>query len=214
MTQYPHPASMVMTRIGGQDYPLRSEPNCKTCQSPQRTLIENELVKGRSYAVIRRELEGLPAGDRGHPSAEAISDHVKNGHIPIGASLQRRLIERRAKDIGRNIETAEESLVDYVTVQQMIVSKGFERLQDGTIEPDVKDLIAASKFLHDVEASQGDNGLGEEVMLQALHAYLEVARTFIPADRWAEYGRAMASNPVLKAIAAKQEEQRTLEAGT
>lgn len=213
MTQHPNPSSMVMTRIGGVDYPMRSVPSCKTCQSPQRTLIENELVKGRSYAVIRRELEGLPGGDRGHPSAEGISEHVKNGHVPIGASLQRRLIERRAKDIGRNIEAAEESLADYVTVQQMIVSRGFERLQGGEIQPDVKDLIAASRFLHDVE-SQGDNGLGEEVMLQALHAYLEVARTFIPPDRWAEYGRAMAANPVLLAIAQKQDQQRALESGS
>lgn len=209
---HPHPSSMVVTRIGGVDYPMRSVPSCKTCQSPHRLAIENDLVKGLSYASIARSLVDLPGGHLGNPSAEGISDHVRKGHIPVGASAQRRLIERRAKEIGRSIEDSEESLVDYVTVSQMIVARGFERMQGGEIAPDLGDVIAASKFLYQIDQS-AEGGMDQEVMLQALHAYMEVARSFIPQERWQEYGALMERHPVLRAIHDQQEAQKQLEAG-
>jgi hypothetical protein len=199
-----HPSSMVMTRIGGKEYPLRSMPTCRTCQNPNRMFIENELLRGMSYASIARALEGMQTGHLPHPNAEAISDHINRGHLPLGASAQRRLIERRAKVIGRNIETAEDSLVDYVTVNQMIVSRGFERLQEGEIAPDLTEVIAASKFLHQIEQNAG-GGIDEQAWRDAMLVYMEVAREFIPADRWQEYGAALSSNPILLAMAQAQE---------
>jgi len=207
-----HPSSMVMTRIGGKEYPLRSVPNCKTCQDPNRILIENELIRGMSYASIARSLEGKPEGSLGHPGAVAISDHVKNGHLPLGPSTQRRMIERRAKDIGRSIDEAEDTLVDYVTVNQMIVSRGFERMQDGEINPDVTDVIAASKFLHQIEQTVG-GGLDEQAWESAMLAYMDVARQFIPPDRWQEYGAALYQNPILRAMAAASERKALGEGG-
>ena len=199
---------MVSTRIGGRDYPMRSVPSCYTCQSPQRIVIENDLIKGLSYANIAAGLENAPVGHFPHPNAKQISDHVRKGHIPVGVSSQRRLIERRAKEIGRNIEDSEDSLVDFVTVSQMIVARGFERMQDGEITPDVSDVLAASKFLHQVEQSAGGS-VDENTWRDALMAYMEVTRVFIPTERWAEYGAAMNSNPILKSMA-KAAEQKAI----
>lgn len=206
-----HPSSMVMTRIGGKDYPMRSVPNCKTCQDPNRMFIENELIRGRSYKLIAEALESMPAGGMGHPTADGISDHIRNNHLPLGVATQRRLIERRAKEVGKSIETSDDDLIDYVTVNQMIVSRGFERMQDGEINPDVAEVLAASKFLYQVEQAAG-GGVDEQVWRDAMLAYMEVARDFIPAERWAEYGQALSRNPVLRAMAA-QAEQRAITAG-
>jgi hypothetical protein len=203
-----HPSSMVVTRIGGRDYPLRSVPTCFTCQNVNRITIENDLIKGYSYTVIARGLADTPVGRMPHPTARQISDHVKNGHLPIGVSSQRRLIERRAQEIGKSIEDSEDTLVDYLTVNQMIVQRGFERMQDAEIEPDMADLIAASRFLYQVEQSAG-GGLDENTWRDALMAYMETTREFIPQERWAEYGAAMNANPILKAMA-KAAEQKAI----
>lgn len=199
-----HPSSMVATRIGGVDYPMRSVGSCKTCQEPNRLQIENDLVKGYSYASVARALEGMPEGDLGHPNAHQISEHVKRGHVPLGVSSQRRLIERRAEEIGRSVEEAEDSLVDFVTVNQMIVNRGFERMQMGEIEPEMSDVITASRFLHQIEQSAG-GGLDENAWRDALMAYMDTTRMFIPAERWDEYGAAMNANPILRAMAKASE---------
>ena len=197
---------MVETRIGGRNYPMRSVPSCKTCQDPNRVNIENELIRGLSYAAIAQGLLGTPEGRLGHPTAQQVSDHVKNGHIPVGVSSQRRLIERRAKEIGRSIDDAEDSLIDFVTVNQMIVQRGFERMQEGEITPEMTDVIAASKFLHQIEQSAG-GGIDENTWRDALMAYMETTREFIPQERWAEYGAAMNANPILKAMARAAEQK-------
>jgi hypothetical protein len=207
MTMHPnHPASMVMTRIGGQDYPLRSVSSCKTCQSPHRMAIENELLQARSYTSIAKSLEGLDAGHLGHPSPEGISDHVKRGHIPLPVSAKRRLIERRAKDIGRSIEESEESLADHVTLAQMVVTRGYERLVSGEIEPNLTEALAAGKFLHEVEKSVG-GGVDESAWRDTLMVYLEVSRQFIPQEKWAEFSRSVGSHPVIKAMVEAQQKK-------
>lgn len=192
--------TLITTRIGGVDYPMKSVGGCKTCQDPYRLQIENDLVKGRSYAAIARGLEGMPENDLGHPTGPQISEHVKRGHIPTGVSAQRRLIERRAEEIGRSIEEAEESLVDYVTVNEMIMAKGFERMQDGKIEPDMADVLNASRFLLQVDQSVA-GGIDESAWRDALMAYMDTTRAFIPPERWEEYAAAMNANPVLRAMA-------------
>jgi hypothetical protein len=173
--------------------------------------IENDLVRGYSYATIARGLEGLEEGHLGHPTAHQISEHVKRGHIPIGVSTQRRLIERRAIEIGRSIDESEDSLVDYVTVNQMIVNRGFERMADGQIEPEMADVVAASKFLYQIEQS-AIGGLDENTWRDALMAYMETTREFIPPERWTEYGEAMNANPILRAMA-KAAELKSIGAG-
>lgn len=207
-----HPASMVMTKIGGREYPLRSIPSCKTCQDPNRLFIENELIRGASYASIARALVDMPAGDLGHPNSEGISSHIERGHLPLGVATQRRMIERRAKEIGRSIQDSEENLADYVTVNQMIVSRGFERMQAGEINPDLGDVINASKFLHTVEQASGGD-LDEQAWRDAMLAYMEVAAEFIPPERFAEYGQALSAHPVLRAMMAAASQPKALEAG-
>lgn len=197
------PTSLVMTRIGGQDYPLRSEPNCKTCQSPQRLFVEAELVRGRSYRSIARSLDGLPAGEKGHPSHESIANHVKQGHVPVAQSVQRRIIERRAIEVGRSIEADEDVLADHVTVSQMIVQRGLEKVADGTLDLKASDIIAASRFLHDVEKSAGGE-VNAEVWVEAVMEYMEIAQQFIPPAAWTAYSAALNQSPVLRALAERQ----------
>lgn len=197
------PASMVMTRIGGQDFPMRSEPNCKTCQSPNRLFIEAELIRAKSYRSIARSLVGLPQGEKGHPTHEGIANHVKANHVPIGAATSRRIIERRARDIGRSVEDDEDVLADYVTVSQMIVQKGLEMVVGGGLDIKATDVINASKFLHQVEQGAGDS-VDAQAWIEAVMEYMEIASEFIPPQAWAAYAARLQQSPVLKALADKK----------
>lgn len=200
--------SMIMTRIGGADYPMVSIPTCKTCQSPHRTLIENGLIRGYSFASLARQVADLPDSGRGCPSSESISAHKANGHMPVEAAAQRRLIERRAEEIGRDIEHDVETLADHVTVARMVVAKGFERMQAGEIQPDIADVLAASRLLIQVDAQQEPGGLDQAAMMDVLHVYMEIARDLIPQDRWAEYATRVRAHPVILAIEARQAAER------
>lgn len=195
--------SMVMTRIGGVDYPVRSEPNCKTCQSPHRFRIEADLIKGLSYTVIARSLQGLPEGPKGHPTAEGIANHVKAVHLPVGAATQRRIIERRAQEIGRNIEHDTEVLADHVTVSQMIVQRGVEMVAEGNLEIKGSDVLAAARFLHQVEQAAGGE-TDTQVWIDVVMEHMALVQKWLPPEAWAGYTHDLNNSPVLKQLAAKQ----------
>lgn len=203
------PSSMTMVRIGGAEYPLRSVGNCRTCQSPHRKFIENELLLGRSYAAIERSVADMPPGRLPHPSQEAISNHVKQGHMPAPAHTRRRIIDRRAEQLGAAI-AGEDDLVDYLVVNDMVIRRGYERLMSGEIEPGTNELLQAIALKHKIE-STSQEGYDAEAYQEAMFAYLEVARKYIPAEMFQQYGRELSRHPILRAIAAKQVQAQVVE---
>jgi hypothetical protein len=193
---------MVMTRVGNQDYPLVSVPQCKTCQSPHRLVIENHLITGRTNTGIRRELEAMdPDGE--HPSAEGIGDHYRNGHMPLTKAIQRRLIERRAEAIGANMNAELDNLMDHVTVAQMILQRGGEKIATGDIDPDVAQTLQAAKFLWDVE-KQAEGSVDNEMWTTAFMVYMESARELMTEEQWQTFGRKLSNHPVLRELATKR----------
>lgn len=200
-----NPRSMVMTRIGGVDYPMRSNPQCKTCQSPHRLRIENLFVQGVSYRLIAEEISGLEEGRLGHPSEEKLRHHFVANHMPINVSAQRAIIERRAEEIGRSVEDANESLADYVTANRMVVQKGFERMQRGEIDVEMPDLLKAIQSLHQIESSMGGS-VDTEVWVTATAAFSEIVRQLVTPEQWLAIGTAMSRHPVIASLAEKMNE--------
>src|SRR3954453_6015358 len=92
-------ASIVMYRVGGRQYPLKTVGQCKVCSSEGRLAIEQEVANGRGYAAIIKSL------DEGHDlTPRNISDHVRNGHMPLEISTVREIIDERARIRGMSIE--------------------------------------------------------------------------------------------------------------
>lgn len=191
--------SMVMTRIGGRDYPTYSGPQCKTCQHPERQEIENQLLAGRSYLAIHKSL----ADDESKPSYHGLLRHFRGGHLPLEAASQRALIERNYEATGRRIEEAVEDLVDHVTVAEMVVKKGFERMQRGEIAPEMTDMLAAVKIVEGIQA-RTNSDMDHEMWVSATMSMLEDARGLMTPEQWTAYGKKLADNPILKALAEKQ----------
>lgn len=193
------PASAIMVEIGGQRFPMKSVPQCRTCQSPYRLEIEQAICSGASYAAAADIVLGRAQGRMPHPSADNIKYHVSAKHMPIGATMQHLLIADRAKEIGRSIEDSSQTLVDYISTNRAIIQKGMDRIATGELQPNMSELLTAIRIEHQVQASTGD-ALDSEAWQQALIAYMEVATAFIPQDRIGEYGRALAKHPILRAL--------------
>jgi hypothetical protein len=194
------PQSIASIRIGKHTYPVKSVPTCMVCQSPHRYTIERELAYGNTYKAVHSSLEML---DPPVPTAEAMARHVTNGHMPLQQTSQRLMIERRAVEMGKSIEEGAESLLDTVSVNSAIIEKGFRRLQDGDLQPNMNDLLAALKLQAQIDAATPSGSVDNEVWMEAMMEYLSIAKKLMPPEMWARFGMELAASPVMKAIQAQ-----------
>lgn len=190
--------SIVAYRLGGREYPLRTNANCRVCQSPYRMSVEEELAAGRPYTAIAR---GLPEDAR--LSAQNVSSHYHGGHLPFDVEVHRRILERRAEKVGRSIEEGVESLVDEVSLAEVVVQRTYERMERGEIEPDVADGIRAARLLAAV-GQEGDTG-DKAAWTEAFMVYFAAARRIMSAEQFAEFGAVLAANPILRALRTRAE---------
>jgi uncharacterized protein YktA (UPF0223 family) len=117
-------------------------------------------------------------------------------------------VEERAKQIGRDIETHASGLADYASVNQIVIQRGMDRLAKGDLKPSMAELLTAIRMQHSIEAAS-EEGVDAQAWQEALVAYMEVARDFIPVDQMQAYGQALASHPVLRAMMAGQKTSPT-----
>lgn len=205
------PASMVQTQVNGRTYAMKSVPTCKTCQHPNRFDIEAMMCEGRSYRTIQRALPEGPDWEPLNPSYEALRQHFVQEHMPLPQAARRRLIERNYEKSGRKIEEAVDDLIDnYVTVAEMIVQRGTERLIAGEIDPEVSDVLNAVKTLHTINQTQ-QGGIDQEAWQSAMMAYMEEVSRIMAPEQLQALGKRLNQNPVLKALAAKREATLTID---
>lgn len=195
--------SAVMVRVGNADFPVITASNCRVCRSPHRLFIENELVRGAGYASIVRQVEGLDGGtgSLGSKPAELISRHYRDGHVPERARTRRIIQERRAEEMGLSI-LGEENIVTTLSMADSIIQRGNERMLDGELEPDIKDVIAALKLRNDIEKAT-PKGFDLEIVQQAMQVFWAEVEKRMSPDDMAELGEVLDRHPVLNALRTK-----------
>jgi hypothetical protein len=199
--------SAVTYRVGGREYPLKTNRQCKVCMSPFRFDIEEALIGGRTY---RKIVEALPEGEH-ELVPENVKNHYLNGHLPTAQSAHRQIIEARASRVGKAVDDSVEQLVDGVTLAQVVVQKSFEAIAEGRMAPDMKDALSAAKFLADL-GEYDEGGTDMLAVSEAFMAYHDTAAELMTPEMFEAFGRMLASNPVLKALAAKYEGQEVEQA--
>lgn len=212
-----HQASVVRVKIGNKAVDARKVKSCLTCNHPARMAIEEMLLHGESYqAIIRRFSEvKYTVGGRQQvlPKIDykTLRAHYTNGHMPLEATVVRDLIEKRAAEVGSDYEAIGKRFADKVLFAQMVVAKGQQRLATGEIQPDVKETLAAAKFLQDVEdASKGAEGT--EIWAQAMEVYFTVARQVMNDETWSRFVALLDSNTILRGIAKRLNNSDVLDA--
>jgi hypothetical protein len=200
---------MIQVRIGSRQYDAVKVSNCRTCTHPARMHIEEKILLSYSYRDIEEmfsdkemvlERDGdpqwLPKVGR-----MSIRNHYIAGHMPLEAATMRRIAERRAATVSRSAEDGD-ALVDQYVLAEAVVARTHQRLALGEIEPEIRDGLAAAKFLQDVQA-QIDPDTTAEAWTQAMTVYFETARRVMPLGMWAQFTQELSGNPILRAIQQK-----------
>lgn len=201
------PPSVSMVKVGTEVVPQRSSPTCATCQSNHRMFLENELLRQRGYASIARQAATLTNhGELGVPSAGSIRQHVLSGHLTQPALERRKIGERRAEQLGMQI-MGEDSLVDYMALNELIINRGMERLADGEIEPSMGDVLTAIRNQHSFEALS-EKGFDVEAYEQTMFVYFTTAQQFMPPQQFEAMMESLKKNPILRALSQKAQESQ------
>lgn len=196
--------SALMTRVGGRSYPAKVVLQCKTCTSPYRTQIENALLKSYGYAAIVRSLpEDANLNERN------IMEHFQRGHLPLDESVRRVVIEEDARERGLDIEGFESTLANHITFAKLGVQKVLQKMMDGELEPDISDGIAFANLLLKVEEQAGE-GFDTETLTQGFMVYMDALRQVCSDQQVQAVTDAIAANPVMKALLAKQQQAQTV----
>lgn len=201
------PRSMVVVRIGDKAYPARTSETCRTCQHPQRARIEAWYLTGYRWKAILREI-GDEESALGPLTEKSLRNHAAK-HLPIEATTQASIIERRAAQIGDALEEYGDRIADGAAALDMIIANGFNRVSAGEIKVETPDLLAAIRLKHQIDQSVGD-GLDTESWRLALMAHMQIALKYIPFAERTAFGRELSENPILRALAEAQSKPREL----
>ena len=199
---------VAMVTIGGRSYPYKMVSHCHVCQSPHRTYIEKQILLGFSIASVMRDLEGMETGHLPHPERKSLRNNMDN-HVPSPMVAQQKMMETRARAVGKSIEESAESLVDEYVTAKTIVQMGHERIVNGEVKPEISDVLAAAKLILQIESTT-DGGLDQDMWVSALSAYFELTTDFIPPEQLQAWRRRMDTHPVLKAIREKREREEEI----
>lgn len=197
---------LMLIRVGNRQYPAKQVAQCRTCRSKYRAQIEQGIIGGMPYQMIYDEMIE-PHEDHspiGPPSVQSLMTHVRRKHMPVPFSVQRRIIEQRATELGRSVEEGEQLLVDSVAVHRTVIQRGFEMLNAGEIAPSMNDLMKALQLQAAVDSDKNSGGVDEEVWREGLIAYMEIVQRNVSAEVFQRIGHEMAQSPVLQELAMRR----------
>lgn len=201
------PASAVMVRVGNRTVPAKTAPNCRVCQSPHRAKIDGWILSGFTRPTILAYLQDMEEGPLGTPTEKSLRYHTEK-HLPLADRSRAAIIERRAEQLGDEVEKFGGRVADHLTALDLLVSRGFDALQAGEIHVDGDTLIKVIALKHKIDQSI-EGGVDANVWRDALMEYMRIAVDFIPAERRAEFAKALNSSPVLIALSRNQNPQNT-----
>lgn len=196
------PASMVMVRVGNATVAAKTSPGCRVCQSPHRAKIDQWILTGFTRPVILGYLADMEEGTLGRPTEKSLRLHTAK-HLPLADRARAAIIERRAEQLGDDIDKFGGRVADHLTALDLLISRGFDALQSGQITVDADTLVKVINLKHKIDQSL-EGGVDANVWRDALMEYMRIAVEYIPFDRRAEFSRALNASPVLAALAKNQ----------
>jgi hypothetical protein len=198
-TVTPQGSSLFMVRVGGREYPLRTDAICRVCQHPQRDLIEDLIVEGRATLAVNAAL-GIGRGEEGWVSWDSIRGH-RIKHMPPDRVFRAAMQADHAEHMGQNLDEIGTVLTPAGVVAE-VIQHGFMELLAGRLEIKAGDLMRAVGLQVQMQAEAGVN-FDSEAYLDVIRAHMETTMALLPPERQAEYSMRLESHPLMRAIAEK-----------
>lgn len=199
------PTSMVVVRIGDREFPAKTSATCRTCQHPRRADIERWYLTGYRAKAILKEI-GDQESALGPLTEKALRHHCGN-HLPIEATTQAAILERRAAELGDAIGEYGDRVADGPSALKVLIASGFDKAVAGQMAMSATDLVAAISMLHKIESSM-EGEATSKVWRTALMRHMSIARKWIPAADLSAFAREISEDPVLRALAEEMHRQQ------
>lgn len=170
----------------------RSESRCKICSAPERELPNGAAVRGlvddlllipRDYTAIMRTVAPLMADwpEESQFSRFALMRHARR-HLRWEQAAFRAVADRRARR-GEKLNAATERMVNAVVVYETIRQRGLDLMMQGEIQPTVRDMLAATSALQEIEHEESA-GVSPVEFYTQLDTVIRILREEVPEDRW------------------------------
>lgn len=155
--------------------PIISEPRCKVCQSPHRSLIDQMLVAGMTYSEIERQFEFAQIPRR------SISAH-KDKHLGYEEAAIREVIEREARAAQKNYDEGVARLVTNNAYLEVAKQKAYDALINDNIVVEPKDAV---KIIEMLEKSQDRHqGIAMDELRMQFQMFMQAVKELVERDRW------------------------------
>lgn len=185
---------VAKVRVGGREYPLVSQRNCKVCCSPYRHRVEEQSVAGRTWRAIAADLPE----DAGL-SPRNVSDHWRNEHLPVVAEATQVLAQEQAAERGDVVAVGAVRAAEYIGFARALVGRVNQRLVTGDVEPTIRDGISAAQLL----ATHGPHtSIDDSFFAEALSIVYQTVRDIMTSDQYEDFTRRLDGNERLQEVAA------------
>lgn len=190
----------------------KTVPQCSTCMSPYRAVIEtwfSNRMRAKDIIVRleTRQGHGIGISERG------LRRHFERGHCNDHRAMLMRETWAKAAELGIDIDQYEETQEEEVFAVQLTVKKFREQLTEDWFKPDFKDGLAASKLLHEMKKSLKDEAYDPNDMFVAISILMSHVNTIInryasqeAREAMAHFSRLLESDPILQDLVAKTRE--------
>lgn len=151
------------------------EPRCNVCKSDFRDAIDRQLAMGRSNSEIVRTF----STDKQKFDHRSVANHAKE-HLGYEDAAVRELVERDAQNHEENMEKGISAALQRRALLDAIVQKGHQKVVDGTIELELKDIVKAVELRDKLEKDSVTAAI-EGLMIQ-FHAFREAVLEEVPQE--------------------------------
>lgn len=177
--------------IGGQMVEYRYEPRCAVCRAPQEMLLEihGHAVQRTAVARIYRMLGQSYGSDQIPFSERALRRHL-NQHVRGYETFDLAL---RSASAAFGAMGDPDRVTDKLAMQTLM-ERAYAALVGGQMELKASDLVAASRFMREIEEASADQG-DAVFMSEAMSIILTEARKAMGNERFTSMMYGLRSNP-------------------
>jgi hypothetical protein len=172
-------------------HPL-TESRCKICSAAERDLPNGAAVRGlvddlllipRDYSAIMRTVAPLMADwpEELRFSRFALMRHARR-HLRWEEAAFRAVADRRSRQAAK-VHGASERMISAVVVYETIRQRGLDLLMQGEIKPSVRDMLAATSALQEID-DEDNAAISPALYYSQLDRVIQAIREEIPEERW------------------------------
>lgn len=178
--------SSVTIRIGDEDFDKPFDPGCLVCTSPHHLQVDTLLASGWTLKAIADRMRVMkPKG----PAQRSIGAHIPH--------LAQPHLEQRSRLAPDGLDL--EDVPSMRTVADTALQHVLTGMALGSITPQIRDVIAAYRFQHQLDAADSDVA-DRRLLQQALIEIYEIAFRHMPVQARDGFARDVYASETLAAL--------------